>query len=395
MKLIISSILLIISLFTAKAELKASLLTLAPGNEVYELEGHTELRFTDHDQDLDMTVSWGVFDFDSPGFLYRFVKGETDYMAVSKPYVDFLLINGFSGRRVTEQQLNLDSIEVKRLLELVECNLLPENRVYRYNYVKDNCATRPMALIEQAICGTIRHPGDTITATTWRAEMSSYHANYPWYQFGIDMALGSGIDKPITGRETCYSPVALSRFIGSASRPDGRPMVKGEQKIILEGTPEGLPSSPTPWYLTPMFAACVILALTILTARRDMNRRHPSRWLYTILYGLAGMGGLVLTFLIFFSTHEATSPNWLFLWLNPFCFIGITGVWLKKHNSAVYFYQIVNFVALIVLAAIGFTGTQHLNVAVYPLILSYFITAAEYIYLYRCQTKSTSPSKAV
>lgn len=50
-----------------------SLLTVAPGNEVYELDGHTGLRYRGTDG-TDFVVNWGVFDFNSPNFLYRFVK---------------------------------------------------------------------------------------------------------------------------------------------------------------------------------------------------------------------------------------------------------------------------------------------------------------------------------
>ena len=44
----------------------------------------------------------------------------------------------------------------------------------------------------------------------------------------------------------------------------------------------------------------------------------------TIYFNIAGLAGLLLTFLIFVSVHYATSPNWLYLWLNPLCFIGGT-----------------------------------------------------------------------
>ncbi len=379
------------------AGLRVALLTLDQGRDIYELEGHSELRFVDPDRDIDMSVSWGVFDFDSPGFVYRFVKGDTDYIAASRPYMDFLAINRYYGRRVTCQWLDLDSIEAERMLAIAEWNLLPENRVYRYNYVKDNCATRPLALIRQGIGEDLVHQRrDSLAGTTWREEMTRYHAGYPWYQFGIDLALGSGIDKPLTVLEQCYAPVFMGRYLQEATRADGRPIVSGGPVTVLEGTPEGRPEEATPWYLTPMAVACMSLFLTSLVAYRDLRRRRrPSKWLYTTLYGLGTVAGVVLTFLIFVSTHEATSPNWLYLWLNPLCLAGVVGVWLKKYNRAIYFYQIVNFVALMSLVAIGIAGIQHLNSADYPLVMCYMITAGEYIYLYRCHKKSTNLSRAV
>lgn len=72
------------------AALRVSLLTCAPGREVYQLEGHTALRLIETpdsitQNDYDIVVNWGVFDFTTPNFVYRFVKGATDYMAVAIP----------------------------------------------------------------------------------------------------------------------------------------------------------------------------------------------------------------------------------------------------------------------------------------------------------------------
>ena len=61
------------------APAKVSLVTCAPGRQIYELEGHTGLRL--QWEGNDMVANWGLFDFNSPNFVYRFVKGETDYCA--------------------------------------------------------------------------------------------------------------------------------------------------------------------------------------------------------------------------------------------------------------------------------------------------------------------------
>lgn len=383
-----------LALIPTRAELSVSLLSIDPGPEVYQLEGHTELHFSDPEIGLDSTVSWGVFDFNSPGFLYRFVKGETDYLAVSYPYSYFLASNAMAGRKVTSLKLNLTQEEAHRLLDLVNTNLLPQNRVYRYNYVKDNCATRPLHLIEEALGTSLVFPVSTSTSpstsvstsmstsTTWRREMSRYHAAYPWYQFGIDLALGSGIDIPIDGYGLCYAPANLRDILPSITRSDnGQSIVTGAESVILAGDPDGQPLSPTPWYLTPFFVAWVVLVIVVITAVHDIRVHRQSRFIPILLGSIGFIAGMVLTYLIFFSTHEATAPNWNYLWLNPLCIITAISPWLKKHNRMVLCYQIVNFVALVALIIIGITGVQVLNTAFYPLIASYMIVAAEYIYL--------------
>lgn len=370
---------------------RISILTCGPGSEIYELEGHSGIRIAN--DSVDMTVNWGLFNFDAPNFVYRFVKGETDYSVGAEPTDYFLYRYMMDGRRVTEQVLDLTPEESRKVVELVNRNLLPENRVYRYNYIYDNCATRVYRIIEQATGDTIAFsPAPAFVAPdgapTIRKSMRSYHADYPWYQFGIDLALGSGLDTPASNRDQGFAPTSLETMLSGATLGGRRLVVR--TNTLVEATPAGGPLGPTPWYLTPVFWAWVVAALVITVSVSDLHRRRLSRWLDTILYSLFGIDGLVLTFLIFISVHEATSPNWLYLWLNPLCLFVAAGIWIKKLNNAVFCYQIVNFAALTALIILASIGVQDLNRAFYPLIISDMIRSLTYIRLYKCHAITKS-----
>ena len=350
-----------------------SLLTCSEGREIYELEGHTGLRIQ-HPLYGDFTVNWGVFDFDSPGFVYRFVKGETDYIAAAVSTDRFLEAYRRQGRTVREQTLRLTPDQTDRLVDMIMTNIRPENRVYRYNYVLDNCATRPLMMIEKAI-------GDTVTlgskalegrdATTFRNVMRHYHRNYPWYQFGIDTALGSGIDRPISQRETGFAPVVLADMIAGATTPGGEQLTLSDGYLIGSSATPPAPAGPTPWTFTPMFWASVIFLLAIwVSIRQKQGHAKAARWFDTLYFSLCGTEGLLLTFLIFVSVHEATSPNWLYLWLNPLCFVGAVSPWLKRGKGLEICYQSVNFACLIALAAIFLAGVQSPNPAFWPLMIA-------------------------
>ncbi len=373
---------------------QVSLLTCSPGSEIYELDGHTALRFAVTGR-YDYVVNWGVFDFNSEGFLYRFVKGETDYMAYPFPYEAFLAEYRLQGRTVTEQILNLTPQQAQRLEQLVQINLMPENRTYRYNYILDNCATRPLALIEQAIGSPIVTPNvdgfrygetgivDTDTLHSFRSEMTNSHADYPWYQFGIDLALGSGLDREISSRERTYQPLYLRDALRSAyyTDPSGvnHPLLKSSANIV---SGRRVTATKTPLWLTPGFCMTIVMLLVGGICLRDIKRRKATRWVDTLLYNCFFIVSLLLTFLIFVSVHEATSPNWLYLWLNPLCLVPAVGIWLKSCKRAVYFYQICNFAALFLLLIIGLLKIQVLNGAFYPLILADMMLSARYIYIY-------------
>lgn len=356
-----------------------SLLTCMEGSDIYELEGHTGLR-VQFDNGADMTVNWGVFDFNSPGFVYRFVKGETDYLAAAFPTSLFLQSYRHDGRAVFEQTLALDSLQTERLIELISENLLPENRVYRYNYVLDNCATRPLALIEKAVGDTLTLSSPRVPASernTFRNAMRHFHANYPWYQFGIDTALGSGIDRTVSEREASFAPVMLADMLAGATFPSGAPVVSSSQWLV--GGPDTPSASlgPTPTVLSPLFWGWVVFAIAFtVTVLQMRGITRWGRWFDTIYFGIMGLEGLLLTFLIFVSVHEATSPNWLYLWLNPLCLIGAVAPWLKKGKRLEFCYQSVNFALLIVLGVLFALGVQSPNPAFIPLMAASALRAA-------------------
>jgi len=386
-------------------ELRVSLLTCAPGKEVYQLEGHTALRLTKSPATnaigYDLVVNWGVFDFATPNFIYRFVKGETDYMACAYPFNLFMEEYRMEGREVVEQVLDLTPEQAGRLEKLVSQNILPENRTYRYNYVKDNCATRPLAMVEAALGSviTLRDSGqstpsgqsaDTPEPTTFRKEMTRYHRNYPWYQFGIDLALGSGIDHPVTRRQQTFAPVFLRDELEHAAFTDSTGMehrLVRETLVLNEGIPGGVECGPTPMFMSPIGAGIILAVVTFIISCRDIRRRRLSRWFDTLLFTVFFLAGCVLCFLVFVSSHEATSPNWLLLWLNPLCIIPAVGIWIKRCERVVYCYQICNFAALILLMAGHHFFGQALNAAFPLFILCDLMRSATQLYLYGTQKR--------
>ncbi|MDE6276898.1 MAG: DUF4105 domain-containing protein [Muribaculaceae bacterium] len=362
--------------------LRISLVTVYPGEEIYELEGHSALRV--QGRGYDTAVNFGLFDFDAPNFVWRFVKGETDYMVGAYPWHLFVESYAGSGRRIVEQPLDLPEEMLERMVELLQEQLTPPNNVYRYNYVLDNCATRPRSIVMEGgrfgmiQLGPISVEGEG--AATFREAMRVYHRNYPWYQFGIDLALGKLIDEPISSYEQMFAPVALMEGF------DGSGLV-GEAEVVAEGRPGGATAGPTPWFLTPMAFALAVLAAAIGVSVRDYRRGRLSRGFDAVLFGVYGIAGLVLAFLVFVSEHYATSPNYLIWWLNPFCLIPTIFIWSKKTINIVFCYQCINFVVLIgLIIAWPFCG-QSSNPAIWPLIVADLIRSCSFTDQYSKQFK--------
>lgn len=307
-----------------------SLITCWPGAEVYELCGHEAIRV--RGEGMDSVWNYGVFNFNEPNFVYRFVKGETDYMLAGYPFAWFMPEYMAAGRRVVEQDLNLTPEETARLLAMLREEAKPENCKYRYNYVKDNCATRIVDRLDSAASERIIFP-DSIKYGTFRKEMRAYHKNYPWYQFGIDLALGSGIDMPIGGRGEMFVPLEMMDKVSDAHFSDGRPMVKAT-RVLYEGRDDAV-LPPTPWIASP--AGCsVMFFITVLLLCVWMGwQKRILKAAYAIWFGLLGIAGCVITFLVFASVHEATSPNILILWLNPLQLIIAACIWSRRARRLV------------------------------------------------------------
>lgn len=398
MRALIVSLLTLLSVvigFGQTDSVRVSLITFFPGSEIFELEGHTGLRIRDLRTHDDVIYNWGTFDFNSPGFVYRFVMGETDYTVAAAPTDLFLMAYEAQGRRIVEQELNLTPAETARLKALVDENMLPENRVYRYNYVLDNCATRPLAIVRRALAGDTlalaqaARPGHN----TFRKVMRGYHRNYPWYQFGIDLALGSGIDRVIDNDARSFAPADLMTMVADADivAADGsrRPLV-GATKVLNDVPADHAVRPATPSLLTPAAVSWTVFAIALALSVADIRRRRLSAWFDVLFYSLCGLAGLLLTFLIFISVHEATSPNWLYLWLNPLCFIAAVGVVIKSAAKMVVSWQMLNFALLIILCGVGIAGVQSLNAAFWPLIGADMLRSITYIVIYRCNRSKKS-----
>lgn len=345
-------------------DLIVSIVTCAPGPDVYELCGHTALRI--RNEKMDSVWNYGIFDFTSPNFVYRFCKGETDYMVYGYNFSRFMPPYVMRGSRVSEQVLDLTQEEARRLRELVQTESLPQNRVYRYNYVRDNCATRPWQRITQASDRKIALQ-DTLYFPTFRNEMRHFHRNYPWYQFGIDLVLGRGLDYPLAKDEDIFAPPVLAAKLAAATI-DGRPLVKSTDIIFPGYVDATLP--PTPWWKTPMAAGIVMLLLSLGTMFAYLLKRKLWRWWISIYFVIAGLAGCIVTFLVLFSEHEATSPNLLIFWLNPLQLIVGLGIWWKSWRKAVKWMSLYNLVMAVALSVALLLTSRSLNPAAWPMLLS-------------------------
>ena len=333
---------------TTQCPYRASLITIYPGSEVFELFGHTDLRLIT-DNGTDMIFNYGVFDFNSDYFFFRFVKGETDYMC--EAYPAYFLKEGYDGRRMVEQQLNLSDEQVRRMWNYLVMNAQPLYRNYRYKYFSDNCSTRPLRVIEDFLGNELAFPPDG-RRVTFRDLIHSYTRNYAWEQLGIDLLIGRDADTIITRRQTMFVPMLMMEAMRAESvTRDGSsaPLVTAE-KVINPGSEQGLVLPPTPWPIRPVVVFTALLVLAVAISIRDIRRRKVCLPADAVLWSVATIVGLLMWFVTFISTHEATSPNFNALWLHPFYALPLILMWMKNARPLLRLFHAVN--AAVLLAAL-------------------------------------------
>ena len=194
-----------------------SLITCSPGTLVYELYGHTALRVREVGayRTSDWVFNYGTFSFAQPHFVWRFMLGQTDYQLGVLPYAYFYEEYVRSGRAIEEQRLNLTPEEEKKLVDALSTNLLPEHATYRYNFFYDNCTTRAINQIENAVKGKVEW-GDCDSTQTLRDIVREYSASSPWNCFGQDLLLGSEADQPASLAKQMFAPLYAQRFVADA-----------------------------------------------------------------------------------------------------------------------------------------------------------------------------------
>ena len=393
--------------------LEVSLLTCAPGHEVYRLYGHTALRVRNvARQSSDYTYNFGWFSFDTPNFVMRFVLGRTDYSMAKESTALFAQSYLQDDAQVTAQVLALtpeEAHDVAQALNAIVEQHDPEVReyvvpglngeqdrltlemphwTYRYNFLYDNCTTRALAAVQSALAKhgerlvfpDLKNDGALLTQ---RRMIHEFTAQSPWYEFGQDLLLGPEVDREFAREDLPkmnFLPIYAQKMWQSAKiqGADGkmRSLVVVESPLIPFTTSTHEVTLP----LTPKVVFWGLLCLAVLLTigeQRSLDRTVVTRrawriWVGTfdtLFFVLTGLVGVVLTLLVGWSEHPAVGTNWL---LTLFC-----PLWLLY--VAFYFWalrkQRRDFAVLVpLLGAVGYfvawaAGLQWFSPATVPLAL--------------------------
>jgi Domain of unknown function (DUF4105) len=339
---------------------QVSLITYTPGEELYQSFGHSAIRVKDDLLSMDRLYNFGVFDFNTPDFYPKFVHGDLLYQLAVTPAEEEISIVGAYGQGVTEMPLHLSQDQKQKLFEALEINLRPDNRFYRYDFILDNCSTRPRDVLERSTGSPIveREAGNQ----TFRQMLDPYFVRVPWIGFGVSLLLGAKVDRLASPREACFLPADLERAVQESKNGDQSLVTERKQLFPAESLPNSLPLLAPIW----VFSSGGIVWFLFWLIRKRGHATWPTALLLTV-FGLAGTFILVVSLWTrVWVLHENFNLCWLIPFHLPF------GIWLfvaKGRPLLLLWYLRFAFVAAWTFLFVSFVLPQRFNPAIYPLLL--------------------------
>ena len=342
------------------------LLTCGPGTETYSVYGHSALRIVIPEKNSDVVYNWGVFDFATPHFVWKFAKGRLDYSLGISSYNNFLRDYFLEGRWVVSQKLNLETADIEKLFQLIAENLKPENLTYRYDFFYDDCSTRIRDLIEKTVGENLIFPPAEAKKDipTFRYLTGEYEKVIPWTKTGIDLIMGSPGDKKASFRDRMFLPIELKKGLSEL-------LIRRNGKMIpLLTNPEIAVDFKQPVFkekllTSPMLVLSLLLIIVIFLTGYFREKR-ANNIIDNVIFGIFSILALMMIFFNFFTDHHQMKWNLNILWLNPIIFLCFISLLLKKDWMIwfrVVFFMAAGFLALLVVLP------QHINNAFVPLII--------------------------
>ena len=166
------------------------LLTAGLGDDFYTRFGHTVLRIIDRDAGADYNYNWGMFDFDDPGFGWKFFRGVLMYrMGLSTFQQTMATYRDWEKRRVWQDKLELTRAQKVTLMKRIIWNSQPENIYFPYQYFFNNCSTKVRDYLDEALAGKISSAFKDAPA-----EPRVVYRDYVRRNLGVNPIIGVSLD---------------------------------------------------------------------------------------------------------------------------------------------------------------------------------------------------------
>ncbi|KAB1067310.1 DUF4105 domain-containing protein [Tamlana haliotis] len=353
-----------------------SVLTVGPGNNLNDAFGHSGFRIKDRLSGLDVVYGYGEYDFDTPNFYLKFAQGKLNYLISKTEYNRFYQIYRYYDRSIREQTLNLSQAEKQKLYDYLIDNYKPENRGYLYDFFFDNCATKIKDVTSIAVNNniTFNTPKDFEDASFRTLIQNELNKN-SWGSLGIDICLGSVIDRTATPEDHMFLPKNIYIFFENATIHGNNTPLVASHRVLYE---QQNIKKPNNFFSSPLFILGLLSAFIMFITFQDYKKKKQSKWLDVVIFVVTGIIGVLLLLLWFATDHQGTHHNYNLLWafaLNLF----VIGQFFKATPSAWFVKYVKLLIILLCLMTLHWIiGVQVFAIGLIPVVLALLV---RYVYL--------------
>ncbi|MDE3235142.1 MAG: DUF4105 domain-containing protein [Bacteroidota bacterium] len=343
--------------------LQISILTCAPADELYATFGHSAIRVIDSVKHTDIVFNYGTFDFSDPDFYTKFMRGHLDYFLSIEPYNSFTEQYIEDKRTIYEQILHLTCEEKQRIYAALIKNLEGSNRYYKYDFLYDNCTTRIRDMVFNNVNGSNVRGKITPEGTTFRNMLHEYldKGGKPWSKLGIDILLGSPVDKKVSVKNAMFLPDYLMKGIDSTV-VDHHSLIVASKNIALLETP---PDTASGKYQPLIWSMIFSLFIVWMSFTKAKWAGITLKLLDSFLLYATGIVGILLAFMWTGTDHWVCKYNYNLFWALPTNFVAAFFIWKKPQFIKKYFTAAAVITGMFL--AGWFIMPQQINIALLPL----------------------------
>lgn len=388
LSLILVHILLISTVKAQKITLSESaaisVLTMGPGSNLNDSFGHSAFRISDTNQNIDVVYNYGVYNFDTPNFYLKFVKGQLMYQLDRTDFSLFYQHYSDQDRWIKEQVLNLTLKEKQELFDFLQKNYLPENRKYIYDFFFENCATRIRDVLAGVLKNKLVFNKNFVSKTHTFRQLIQKNVHWnSWGSFGMDLAIGAVVDRNASSWEHQFLPEYIFKALEKGQIKRGLGATDLVKKTSILNKKMAKEKSET-LLMSPFFIISLLAFIILGVTFKDYQNNSRSSWMDCGLYALTGIIGIFLLLLWFATDHFATQNNYNLLWAVPLSLFFAIEIakqnpkyWLKK-------YIMFQILMLLLLSIHWVTGVQSYPVVLLPLLIALSI---RYIFIFKFLNK--------
>lgn len=285
---------------------EVSLLTCGSGSQLHSLFGHTALRIHNAQNGVDVVFNYGAFDFGTPNFYLKFVKGDLQYFVATGSYDEFVQNYQYENRSIYEQKLALSPVQKQQLINELVAVLSSDQKYYTYKFIDRNCTTMVADRINSILTGTKINTDIPDTKKDYRTILNSYLANSFYEKLGINLIFGSKVDQQ---SDKLFLPSELME--GVSKTKIGQAPLASETITVYTQQPNE--SSGSIWNNIYTFIGILLLFVAFA-------HKKPVSAIYMAFMGFMG---LFLSLVGFYSFHEEVSSNYNALLVSPILLISL------------------------------------------------------------------------